>query len=469
METDQTVISTNEHSLKSYLLFWIGQLFSLFGSQIVVFAIGVWITIEYENITLMAITMLVSFVPSLILTPITGVFADKFNKKKILIISDFLQAVFTIILIMFFAFSLGNIVILFIIMGLRGFCQAFQIPTASTILPLLIKKENLSRMNGLNFLFNAIIQIISPIVAALLIDSGLKIDQILWVDVITFVTAVLLILKIKIPKVKKTTEFVDSPANTEETEKNSFIRDFKDGISVIKNIKGLISMMILSLFINFLITPISMLQSFFILITHNGSVLDLATFSAFFGFGFFVGAILVSIKKEWKRKIFITFGGISLIFAGIVVLGLVPVGESWSIWFMSTVGFLIAWTLPVINTVMMTIMQKVVPHDKLGRVNSIDRGVSSAITPIGYILSAPIANIIGVRMLFIISGVLGIIVTLLGLVLGNLSLYRIEDNNIENFTDTLMQGIENEVVAGGESTMTAYVEKKKIDESGEFD
>lgn len=278
--------------------------------------------------------MLVSFVPSIIIIPIAGVYADRWDKKKILIVSDFLQAIFTVILIGFFAFSLGDVetlVILFIIMTLRGFCQAFQIPTASSILPIMVHESKLSRMNGLNFLMNAIIQMLSPVVAALLMLTGLTIGQILWIDVITFGTAILLLLKIKIPKVKKTTDSTESVVSNvkpEETEKESFIKDFKVGLKVIRNIKGMISMMILSLFINFLITPVNMLQGFFILITHSGTEIDLAMFSLSFGSGIFIGAILASLKKEWKKKILITYGGLSLLFAGIMVLGLVPVGTS---------------------------------------------------------------------------------------------------------------------------------------------
>ncbi len=490
MKTDKVVTETSGDSIKSYLPFWIGQLFSLFGSQIVSFVIGVWLTIEYQNEILLSISMLVSFIPSMIIIPIAGVFADRWDKKKILIISDFLQAALTVILIVLFAFSLGNVqmlVLLFVIMGLRGFCQAFQVPTAAAILPIMVSKTKLSRMNGLNFLFNAIIQMLSPVVAAALMFTGLSIGQILWIDVITFGTAVLLLIKIKIPKVGKSTEPVESVTSSvkiEETEKKSFFKDFKEGFTVIRSIKGMISMMILSLFINFLISPINVLQSFFILITHSGTEFDLALFSLSFGLGFFLGAVLASIKKEWKRKILITYGGISLLFAGIMVLGLIPVGESWSFGVMSLVGFLVAWTLPLINTVFATIMQKKVPRDKLGRVNSIDISVSSAITPLGYILSGPLAQLIGIPMLFALSGLLGIIVTVLGLIFGDLDLYRIDDESMESVNDSIMpeiesvaenvidpakHKIESEVITGGESTITAYVEKKKIDDSDEFD
>lgn len=439
--------------------------------------------------------MLVSFVPSIIIIPIAGVYADRWDKKKILIVSDFLQAIFTVILIGFFAFSLGDVetlVILFIIMTLRGFCQAFQIPTASSILPIMVHESKLSRMNGLNFLMNAIIQMLSPVVAALLMLTGLTIGQILWIDVITFGTAILLLLKIKIPKVKKTTDSTESVVSNvkpEETEKESFIKDFKVGLKVIRNIKGMISMMILSLFINFLITPVNMLQGFFILITHSGTEIDLAMFSLSFGSGIFIGAILASLKKEWKKKILITYGGLSLLFAGIMVLGLVPVGTSWSFLAMAIVGFLVAWTLPLINTVFATIMQTKVPRDKLGRVSSIDMSISSAITPIGYIISGPLSQIIGVRGLFVLSGLLGVIITLLGFIFGDLDLYRIDHKKTENVTDPSMKNLESEAVTevgfryeanirggiepeaftGGGSIRAVMIEKKKINESDTFD
>lgn len=190
-----------------------------------------------------------------------------------------------------------------------------------------------------------------------------------------------------------------------------------------------------------------------------------------------------------EEKILITYGGLSLLFAGIMVLGLVPVGTSWSFLAMAIVGFLVAWTLPLINTVFATIMQTKVPRDKLGRVSSIDMSISSAITPIGYIISGPLSQIIGVRGLFVLSGLLGVIITLLGFIFGDLDLYRIDHKKTENVTDPSMKNLESEAVTevgfryeanirggiepeaftGGGSIRAVMIEKKKINESDTFD
>lgn len=114
--------------------------------------------------------------------------------------------------------------------------------------------------------------------------------------------------------------------------------------------------------------------------------------------------------------------------------------------------------------------------------------ISSAITPIGYIISGPLSQIIGVRGLFVLSGLLGVIITLLGFVFGDLDLYRMDHIKTENVTDPSMKNLESEavteagvgyeanigseiepeVISGG-SIRAVMIEKKKIDESDTFD
>lgn len=115
--------------------------------------------------------------------------------------------------------------------------------------------------------------------------------------------------------------------------------------------------------------------------------------------------------------------------------------------------------------------------------------ISSAITPIGYIISGPLSQIIGVRGLFVLSGLLGVIITLLGFVFGDLDLYRIDHIKTENVTDPSMKNLESEAVTevgfryeanirggiepeaftGGGSIRAVMIEKKKINESDTFD
>jgi len=72
----------------------------------------------------------------------------------------------------------------------------------------------------------------------------------------------------------------------------------------------------------------------------------------------------------------------------------------------------LGFNLPIINSLYQTFLQTAVPADKLGRVTSIDHTLSSAISPIGSLLSGPLALLLGIPALYFYGGLLGVICTL---------------------------------------------------------
>lgn len=97
-----------------------------------------------------------------------------------------------------------------------------------------------------------------------------------------------------------------------------------------------------------------------------------------------------------------------MIIMGLIsVLGLAPTGFFLILWIvLAIVGF----TLPIINTIYMTIIQTTVPPDKMGRVSSTIQSLSSSIAPIGTLAAGPLTIAIGMRNIFLYSSILGVLV-----------------------------------------------------------
>ena len=91
------------------MVFWSGQLVSLLGSSVASFVIIWWITLEMESALYLAIASVVGFAPMIILVPFTGVLVDRWNRKALIGIVDFLQALATVTLIIFFWFDVASI------------------------------------------------------------------------------------------------------------------------------------------------------------------------------------------------------------------------------------------------------------------------------------------------------------------------------------------------------------------------
>jgi len=104
MSDDMNEAQADKRTLAGYLFFWSGQQVSLLGSSIAQFAIIWWVTLDTGSALYLSIASFVGFVPMVVLGPVAGVLADRWNRKLIIGVADFLQALATVVLICLFYF-----------------------------------------------------------------------------------------------------------------------------------------------------------------------------------------------------------------------------------------------------------------------------------------------------------------------------------------------------------------------------
>ncbi|TFG19073.1 MAG: MFS transporter, partial [Promethearchaeota archaeon] len=153
METERPI--SNKTTFQNYLFLWLGQNFSYLGSAIVAFIIILQLA-GGENYVL-SVAAISSFGPSILFGALAGVIADRFDKKIIIIITDSLQAIATLALIILY-YSPITVVPwhIYVILAFRGMCQAFHGPVVNALTPLMVPKEKLSRMNGIGYLISSV-------------------------------------------------------------------------------------------------------------------------------------------------------------------------------------------------------------------------------------------------------------------------------------------------------------------------
>lgn len=389
----------SEYKFKSYLIFWMGQLFSLLGSSITQFAIIWWLTEASGSTVILSIASFFYILPLTIVVPIAGVFADRLNRKKILIVVDSCMASVILFLIFSFNFGLKNPIVIIITTGFLGLFQGFHAPTLAAIVPTMVPKDKLSRMNGVNFLLTGFMYIIGPVIASMLL-AFIPIEILLWMDPLSFLIALVPLILIKIPSVKK---------DDTKDKGFSFIEDFKDGFRTLRLIPTVFLMLLVAMFINFLWRPYGVLLPYFIKFDHGGTVSDLAFVMALMNIGMFLGAILTSVKKEWKHSTSFYFGGELSLMIFYAVVAVTPHG---SFLIMGVAAACLGFIVPIVNTIYLTKMQLKVPVEKMGRISSIDWMVSSVMSPIATIITGPLAEIFGVANLYLTSAIIGIIIAL---------------------------------------------------------
>ncbi len=394
MKRKYLTIQASQTTFRSYLSFWSGQLVSLLGSSIANFVIIWWVTLETGSALYLSLASLVGFAPVIVLGPLTGVLADRWNRKALIAVLDFLQAVVSIVLIFLFRSEAVGIWQVLALLGLKGVFQAFHTPAVFAIIPTMVPKEKLSRMNGVNYLFTSGINLAGPIVAAVLL-SFLPISQILWIDAITFLVAVAPLLVIMIPSVVK-----------EGGNQPPFRKQFTEGFTFVRRAKGLLSFIILATGVNLLLAPLSTLLPYYVNVDHSGVASDLAFVMAFSQGGMLAGGILMSIMKISRNKVRLIISSMYLLFFGYILVALTPTGL---FWFMGISGFVLAFCFPIVDVLAMTILQTVVPMEMQGRVTSVVISLAHAAQPIGIVLSGLATIFTRTANLFLVCASVGIL------------------------------------------------------------
>ncbi|MFX1511239.1 MAG: MFS transporter [Promethearchaeota archaeon] len=389
------------YNLRAYLFFWIGQMLSHLASTIVQFVIILWIALETESSFFLGLAAFAGFAPFILVMPIAGVFVDRWSRKAVIISMDFLQAVTTAILFFLFWIEAVSIWHILLLSALRGVCQGFHMPATEAIVPLLVPPEKLSQMNGLNHLMWGLVGIIGPLIAALLL-SFWEIPQILLLDPLTFLIALIPVLIIQIPTLMK-----DEVA----TKKPSFQKEFSEGIVFIKERPGLLSLLSVFTIVNLFSQPFYVLLPLFLMNVHSVGENELSGALALLlgvqQVGMLIGSIFMTTWKGFNRNVVGVTLGILFTYLCMLAIAITP-PQSYALLIIGVVLWINGLTNPISNVSSQTIWQSVVPPDKMGRVMSVRTTIAWFVIPVGMLLSGILAEIIGITELFLACAILGL-------------------------------------------------------------
>jgi len=395
-------------NLKSYLIIWIGQLISLLGSGVVQFSIIWWLTLKTESAFVLALATFVGLVPMVILSPLSGVLADRWSRKSIILISDFFQAIATLGLIILFWVNIVKIWHVLALLAVRGVFQAFHMPASVAIVPQLVPKSQISRINGLTSIFNNLIFIISPAIGALLLEF-FTVGGILWLDVITFLIAVGTLVIVTIPPIVRKAEL--------ETINISFKAQFIEGLSYLKT-SGLMPLVVVFTIGNILINPLFSLMPLFVKEIHLGGALELAFIFGLFQAGNFGSSMLIALKNFTPSIKTLTVS-LATTFFGMLLIALAP-SETFAIIGVGTL--IIGFSVGIIDVGIISYLQIFIPPEMQGRIMSVTFTLVKSILPLALLAVGGIAEIVGMRLLFLLSPILGFGLVLYSLTLSNIAL-----------------------------------------------
>ncbi len=374
---------------KRTAIFVSSQTVSLFGSALVQYALFWYVTLETKSGIAMTVFIVCGFLPTFFLSPFGGVWADRYNRKKLIMFSDGFIAAVTLILAAAFISGGNGLALVIIIAALRAVGTAIQGPAVGAILPQLVPVEHLTRVNGISQTIQAVITILAPVVSGALF-SVYPLYVILFIDVVTAAIAILILMFFL--------EFL--PARKESDDKKSYFNDMKLGFIYIKEHPYLISFFSFFAVTLFLITPAAMLSPLQVARTFGSDVWRLTAIEIAFSGGMLLGGFFISLWGGFKNRMVTIL--ISTAFMAVCSAGL---GIATSFTLYIVIMAILGITAPFFHTPSAVMIQEHVEESFLGRVFSVNTMLFTSIMPLGMLIYGPVAENIRIETIMIITGI----------------------------------------------------------------
>nr|WP_279237085.1 MFS transporter [Alkaliphilus serpentinus] len=368
---------------KNFSLLMAGKIVSLTGSEIQQFALSLYVLATTGSATVFASVLAITIFPRLILSPFAGVFGDWFDRKRSIVILDFINGmiigVFGILFILKDGLTLPMIYFLVIALEIT---EIFFNSAMSPVVPCIVDKEELFDANSISTMVASCSRVLSPILAALLYGS-LGIKVILIVNALSFMISAISEMFIDIPKNHKKPQIISLTA---------FKSDLMDGIHIIRKNPLISSIIGLGTILNFVLAPLYSIGILYIIReVLKGTELQYGLFSAVVSTSMIVSPILCSgIAKRFDLKRLITtsftlYSFLVMLLAIIPTQGFLRLFTTNLVPYLSLIilTFIMGMIVTVANIGLSTLLQTIVPNEFMGRAGTaMNMGMTISI-PIG--------------------------------------------------------------------------------------
>lgn len=389
---------------KNIGLFLSGQFLSGITSMVVQYAIIWYLTKETGSATVLSLATLLGMIPMVLLSPFVGPFVDRLDKKKLLIVTDIIVALFALTLSIVGTVSdRFPLWLVFVSLFMRSVAQTFQMPTIQSILPQMVPQTELTRVNGQLGMVQSANMIIAPALGAFLF-AFVPMNFLILLDVLGAIFGVSLILFVRIPKTSALGEEIH------------LLSDTKLGFSLLIKNKGLWYLTLIGAAFTLIFMPAVSMYPLMTMDYFQGTVGQAGLIEVVYSVGMLLGGVVIGVFGKWKNRMVPVLIAYFVIGGAFALSGLLPGNQRGFVWFvvLNTVAGL---ATPFFNTLLMAMIQQSYDPIYLGRVLGVLNSIMSITGPLGLIFAGPLADQIGVEKLFLIAGVGTIICGLVNIII----------------------------------------------------
>lgn len=365
--------------MSAFSLLWLGQLVSLLGSGMTRFALTIWAYQQTGSATVLALVAFVSFGPGVLLSPVAGAIVDRWDRRRVLVLTDLAAGLATAVLLALHLTGRLEVWHLLALGAFAGAFEAFQFPAFSAAVTVLVPRKHYARASGMQSMAGAASAIAAPVLAGLAL-TAFGLSAVMLVDLLTFLFAVGSLLLIRIP----------APPRSDEGEaaRASLWQESLFGFRYIAARRGLLGLLLVFLPVNLFATMGMVLLAPMVLARSGGSELALGTVQSAAGAGALVGGLVLAAWGGPRRRIHGVLAGMTAgSLAGPVLMGF---GGSQAAWLLGAFGM--TFFLPIINGSSQAIWQAKVEPDVQGRVFAARRLIAQVSAPLAMLVAGPLAD-----------------------------------------------------------------------------
>ncbi|MEU1394771.1 amino acid adenylation domain-containing protein [Micromonospora zamorensis] len=359
-------------SLTVFYLIALGQLVSLIGSGLTGFGMGLRVYQQTGSVSLFATATVLALLPAVVLSPIAGALADRWDRRLIMIVADCVAATGTVSLALLLWLGQLQLWHVFTAITVTAVATAFQLPAYLAAVTQLVPKRYYGRANGIVSLGTATSTVLAPLLGgALVIAVGLR--GVVIIDLLTFAVAVTVTLSVRFPN----TLFV----RREET----FRRAVLGGWRFIVRRHCLVALVVLTASLNYFFAMVEVLVTPLTLSFGDPAVLGRVLAAS--GVGMLVGSVLMGVWGGTARRTTGILASVVLLGASLLTVGLRP-----SPLFPALGLFGMGLATALVNTHWLAIVQAKVGLELQGRVLSMGQMLSWLMVPAGFLTAGPLAE-----------------------------------------------------------------------------
>lgn len=361
-----------------FTLVWLGQIVSVLTTNMTGFALTIWVFEKTGSATALGLVQVFYITPLLIITPIAGVMVDRHNRKLMMMISDLVAGVATILLLLLQFQGALEVWHLYVAAIFQGLGNAFQWPAYSAAISTMIPKDQYGRANGMMSLMEMGPGVLAPMLAGALLPV-IGLTGVLSLDIATFVLAIIILLFVHIPQPPRTAEGAQA--------QGGMIREAAFGFRYIFARPSLLGLQLVFFFGNLCVgIAFTVVAPMILLRTGNDSV-SLGLVQSAGAIGGIVGGVALSAWGGFKRRVHGVLAGwiMSSFF-----LSLFGLGTALPLW----IGAMALSTLlaPLINGSNQAIWQAKVAPDVQGRVFSARKLIAWMTNPVSPLIAGTLAD-----------------------------------------------------------------------------